>query len=115
MNIKIVGDIRNGNFQPSLTGNLAVDDALIDNFSQKLRAKVAGTFHDVRVSVDHFLNLEHQSDSNSIIVIDNDISKYLDADTKKMHTMIDVNHTDILHGTVDSIAKKITDRLDMNK
>ncbi|GAY72752.1 hypothetical protein [Lentilactobacillus kosonis] len=80
MDIKIVGDIRNGNFQPTLTGNLAVDDALIDNFCQNLRAKVADTVHDVRVSVDHFLNLERRTDS--IIVIDNDISKYLDDDTK---------------------------------
>lgn len=36
--IKVVGDIRSGKYQPTLTGNAIVDAALIDHFCQQLAA-----------------------------------------------------------------------------
>ncbi|AQW21888.1 hypothetical protein PL11_008160 [Lentilactobacillus curieae] len=108
MDVKIVGDIRNGKFQPTLTGNPIVDDALIDNFCKNLKSKITA-IHDVSVSVDHFFNPDAKE--NSIIVIDDSISKYLDNEVKKNNNLINVNHTDMLHGSVDNIVVKLADYL----
>lgn len=36
--IKVIGDIRSGKYQPTLTGNAIVDAALIEHFCQQLAA-----------------------------------------------------------------------------
>lgn len=52
--IKVVGDIRSGKYQPTLTGNAIVDAALIDHFCHQLASTLHLAPH--QVTAEHHWN-----------------------------------------------------------
>lgn len=54
MTIRIVGDIRRGKIQPSLTGNPIVDDALLQNFCDRLKSNLNAIQSPINIIADHF-------------------------------------------------------------
>ncbi|MCW3777957.1 hypothetical protein [Levilactobacillus namurensis] len=52
--IKVVGDIRSGKYQPTLTGNAIVDAALIDHFCHQLATALHLPNH--QVTAEHHWN-----------------------------------------------------------
>ncbi|MCH5463969.1 hypothetical protein [Levilactobacillus tujiorum] len=99
--IKVIGDILSGKFQPTLTGNAVVDAALIDRFCQSLITALALTPH--AVQAEHHWNL--QVDPATIYIIDDHILKT--SGHHRVANVIPVSHPDLLHGQVDVTKRKL--------
>lgn len=110
MNIRVIGDIRKGKLQPSLTGNAIVDDALIQNFCNELKNQIDRVNSTVNVIAEHFFYPAIQTDD--IILMDRRISTLLPAEIRSKYRIIDVDHNDIVRGNVLktlSLLKKFSD------
>ncbi|WP_283678143.1 hypothetical protein [Lentilactobacillus sp. Marseille-Q4993] len=105
MNIKVVGDIRTGKFQPSLTGNPIVDDALLENFCLNLRDRLVANQINLPVKPDHFFTTIAENDD--IILMDEEITQYFSNEQMPNLRLIQVNHNDLIHGDVSTISQKI--------
>lgn len=98
MNIRVIGDIRTGKIQPSLTGNAIVDDALIQNFCNELKDRVSKTNLQVNVIAEHFFNPAIQTDD--LLLVDRRILNLLPANVQSQYRIIDIDHTDLVRGNV---------------
>lgn len=98
MNIRVVGDIRVGKNQPSLTGNAIVDDALIQNFCDQLKNGIHSIRRSINVVAEHFF--DPSVPTNDIILMDDRILNSLPDELIADLKIIDVSHTDIVRGNV---------------
>lgn len=103
MKIRIIGDIRTGNLQPSLTGNPIVDDALIKNFCNKLRSECYNNNILLEIVIDHQFNGDPQDD---IIIIDQNIFKLFN-DKDFSDKVIPIDRNDLLWGNTDNSLSKL--------
>ncbi len=106
MDIRVIGDIRVGKIQPSLTGNPVIDDSLIENYCKKLKQQIKnlGTLSDV--IGDHFFNPNNPA--NDIFLIDRNIMRYIPEDFKIGHKIISINHNDIIRGNVSEAIQVLS-------
>jgi len=100
--IKVIGDILSGKYQPVLTGNPVVDAALINHFCQNL--VVALKLPAVTVQAEHHWDLT--VDSNNIYVVDAQIL-HLRQHLSSKGNVIAVSHTDILRGNVQPTIRQL--------
>ncbi|MFD1123843.1 hypothetical protein ACFQ22_00495 [Lentilactobacillus raoultii] len=105
MNIRVIGDIRTGKIQPSLTGNAIVDDALIQNFCNELRHQVTQTDRSINIIAEHFFNPTIQTDD--LILMDRRISNLLPNDIRTKYRIIDVDHNDLVRGNVVKVLDSL--------
>lgn len=111
--IKVVGDIRYGKYQPALTGNPIVDSALIDQFCQQLSDWLAQ--HDLafNVSAEHAFSVSAASDTDVLYIIDKQILQAFEIhDLHQIH-VVAVEHQALLHADpqsyYDTIEKALKD------
>jgi hypothetical protein len=98
VNIKVVGDIRIGKIQPSLTGNPIVDDVLIQHFCDQLKKQLTSLHLYVDIVADHFF--DPTSQSPDIILMDKRIIDDLPDELLMNFKIIEIEHNDILRGNV---------------
>ena len=98
MNIKVVGDIRVGKIQPSLTGNPIVDDVLIQHFCDRLKEKLNSLKLFIDIIPDHFFDATKPC--TDIILMDRRIIADLPDELLMNFKIIDIDHNDILRGNV---------------
>ncbi len=111
MNIRVIGDIRTGKIQPSLTGNAIVDDALIQNFCNALKDGVKQLNSGINVIAEHFFSTDIQT--GDLIVMDHQIVSLLPADIRSKYQIIDIDHNDLIRGnTLKTLTalKKLTEK-----
>ena len=100
--IKVIGDILSGKFQPTLTGNTIVDAALIDRFCQSLITALA--LSPQSVHAEHHWDLV--VDPATIYVVDEHILN-ASGHQRSMANIIPVNHTALLRGEVGATKRKL--------
>lgn len=98
MNIKVVGDIRVGKIQPSLTGNPIVDDVLIQHFCDRLKEKLNSQQLFVDIIPDHFFDATQPC--TDIILMDQRVIDDLPDELLMNFKIIDIDHNDILRGNI---------------
>lgn len=98
MNIRVVGDIRKGKIQPSLTGTPIVDDALLQNFCERLRNNINSANTSIKVISDHFFDPTELTDD--VILMDKQIIRDFPGDLLIPFTIIGVDHSDLVRGNV---------------
>lgn len=98
MNIKVVGDIRVGKIQPSLTGNPIVDDVLIQHFCDRLKEKLNSLQPSVDIIPDHFFDATKPC--ADIILMDRRIIDDLPDELLMNFKIIDIDHNYILRGNI---------------
>lgn len=106
-NIKVVGDIRFGNYQPSLTGNPVVDSALVANFCDQLANWLASHHIKSTVSPEHAFQLSDVPTTDDLYVVDNQILKAFDKQQTQHSNVLGVNHQDLLHANPTAIYRQI--------
>ncbi|HIW72439.1 MAG TPA: hypothetical protein H9875_07420 [Candidatus Levilactobacillus faecigallinarum] len=104
--IKVVGDIRSGKYQPTLTGNAIVDAALLDHFCHQLAAALHLTPH--QVQADHHWNLRF--DPQVIYIIEQRIWE-ASATPGDHHNVITVPATDLQRGQISAVQQQLTQLL----
>lgn len=112
MKIRVVGDIRVGQIQPSLTGNLIVDDTLIQNFCNTLQNECKQQSIQLDVVADHVFDInEIHSD---IVIMEQEIFSILPSDCIDKNIMIiPIDRTDILWSNPSSSIQQIIAANDM--
>ena len=110
-NIKVVGDIRFGNYQPSLTGNPVVDSALVANFCDRLASWLATHHIKSTVIPEHAFQLSDVPTTDDLYVVDNQILKAFDKQQTQQSNVLGVNHQDLLHANPTAIYRQILDTL----
>lgn len=103
MNIKVVGDIRVGKIQPSLTGNPIVDDVLIQHFCDRLKEKLNSLQLFTDIIPDHFFDATKPC--ADIILMDRRIISDLPDELLMNFKIIDIDHNDILRGNITGALK----------
>ncbi|GHP15097.1 hypothetical protein YK48G_25220 [Lentilactobacillus fungorum] len=98
MNIRVVGDIRKGKIQPSLTGNPIVDDALLQNFCERLGTHINSAQSSFNIILDHFFDPTVSSDD--VILMDKQIIHDFPSDLLIPFTIIAIDHSDLIRGNV---------------
>lgn len=107
--IKVIGDILSGKFQPTLTGNRVVDAALLAHFCQNL----ATALHlpTTQVHVEHHWDLTVAP--NALYLIDDQIlgsNQHL----RNRPNVIAVAHKDLLRGHITTTKRLLADKLTLN-
>lgn len=109
-NIKVVGDIRFGNYQPSLTGNPVVDNALVANFCDRLSTWLTTQQVNSTVVPEHAFQL-NEATNEDLYVVDNQILKAFDQQQIQQLNVLGVKHQDLLHANPKAICHQILDFL----
>ncbi|WP_125581677.1 hypothetical protein [Levilactobacillus cerevisiae] len=107
--IKVIGDILSGKFQPTLTGNRIVDAALIDHFCRNLAVALGLPLSTVHA--EHNWNLT--TDSAQIYLIDDQILAVTDH-LRGNGNVIAVAHKDLLRGQVGVTQQELASRLSLH-
>ncbi|PWG01095.1 hypothetical protein [Levilactobacillus bambusae] len=107
LQIKVVGDIRQGPFQPSLTGNPIVDEGLLRHFCQKLAKQVS-----VPVVVSH--DFDPTASSPDIFIIDDQILNQWTENHPHQLTVIPIPHNELLHGVVQPTINRLLDGTELS-
>jgi len=101
--IKVIGDIRSGKYQPTLTGNAIVDAALIDHFCQQLATALHLAPHQVKAEHHWNLSLNPQT----IYIIEQHIWEA--SMTPGDHTnVIAIPATDLQRGQLTNVHERLT-------
>ncbi|WP_341778574.1 hypothetical protein [Levilactobacillus sp. HBUAS70063] len=100
--IKVIGDILSGKFQPTLTGNTIVDAALIDRFCQSLITALA--LSPQSVQAEHHWNLV--IDPNTIYVVDEHILA-ASGHHHRSTNIVPVGHTELLRGQIGATKRRL--------
>ncbi|NLR09873.1 MULTISPECIES: hypothetical protein [Lactobacillaceae] len=100
--IKVIGDILSGKFQPTLTGNTIVDAALIDRFCQSLITALSLSPQSVRA--EHHWDL--QIDPTTIYVVDADILA-ASGHQRRLANIVPVSHTELLRGQIGATKRRL--------
>lgn len=100
--IRVIGDILSGKFQPTLTGNPIVDAALINRFCQSLITALALTPNSVQA--EHHWNLT--IDPTKVYVIDSQILA-ASGHQNRLANVIPVSHAELLHGQIGATQEQL--------
>ncbi|MFC6205997.1 hypothetical protein [Levilactobacillus tongjiangensis] len=100
--IKVIGDILSGKFQPSLTGNQIVDAALIDHFCQNLA--IALQLSSDTIQAEHHWDLT--INPNVVYIIDTQILR-VSGHQRGNGNVIPVSHTDLLRGQITATKQQL--------
>lgn len=99
--IKVVGDIREGKFQPALTGNPIVDTALINQFCDHLSDWLTAHHLAYPVSAEHAFSVTNNANDDILYIVDKQILSVFNAhEVHQMH-ILPVDHQDLLHARPD--------------
>lgn len=109
--IKIVGDIWTGKFQPALTGNRIVDTALLTQFCTKLATWLASQGVKLSVKIEHEFCLLKATDKNTLYLIDSNIASAFPESALNDINYLPVRHESFLHGNPMDSCQLILDRL----
>lgn len=101
--IKVIGDIRSGKYQPTLTGNAIVDAALIAHFCQQLASALK--LSEKQVQPDHHWNLT--IDSQTVYVVEQQIW-HAQPFLSHHPNVIPVSGSDLQRGQVTATCHQIT-------
>lgn len=107
--IKVIGDILSGKFQPTLTGNRIVDAALIDHFCQNLAKAV--NLPTTAIQAEHHWDLTiapHQ-----LYLVDDQILE-VDSQLRANANVIAVAHKDLLRGQIATAQHALTKQLSLH-
>lgn len=107
--IKVIGDILSGKFQPTLTGNRIVDAALLDHFCHNLA--VALGLPVKTVQVEHNWDLTIAADK--VYLIDDHILQLTDH-FRGNTNVIAVTHTDLLRGQITTTQQRLAKHLSLH-
>lgn len=102
--ISVIGDIRSGKIQPSLTGNEIVDNALIQNFCDQLQKELNEVNPNLVVEAEHFFNVDDAT--SDVYILDQKVLNSLGNDLVKDLNIIVINHSDLVWG-ITTTAKEI--------
>lgn len=102
--ISVIGDIRSGKIQPSLTGNEIVDNALIQNFCDQLQKELTEVNPNLVVEAEHFFNVDDAT--SDVYIFDQKVLNSLGNDLVKDLNIIVINHSDLVWG-ITTTAKEI--------
>lgn len=102
--ISVIGDIRSGKIQPSLTGNEIVDNALIQNFCDQLQKELTEVNPNLVVEAEHFFNVDDAT--SDVYILDQKVLNSLGNDLVKDLNIIVINHSDLVWG-ITTTAKEI--------
>lgn len=109
--IKIVGDIWTGKYQPALTGNRIVDTALLTQFCVKLTAWLAQQSIKLSVKIEHEFSLSNSADDDTLYLIDSNIvAAYPESSLKKVN-YLSIKHQNFLHGDPSANYQSVLERL----
>ena len=100
--IKVIGDILSGKFQPTLTGNTIVDAALIDRFCQSLITALA--LSPQSVQAEHHWDLV--VDPTTIYVVDEHILN-ASGHQHRLANIVPVSHTELLRGQIGATKRRL--------
>lgn len=98
--IKVIGDIRSGKYQPTLTGNAIVDAALIAHFCQQLARAL--NLSEKQVQPDHHWDLTLES--QTIYVVDQQIWQAQPGLTHSSNVVL-VSSRDLQRGQVTATCR----------
>lgn len=112
--IKLVGDIWSGKYQPALTGNRIVDTALLTQFCTKLMAWFSQQNIQLNVKIEHDFNLANAAGNNALYLIDSRIANAFSEDMLHKVNFLPIKHLDLLHGDPSGSYQSILERLKMN-
>lgn len=105
MIIIVIGDIRSGNIQPSLTGNRVIDDALVANFRNQL-ADTNLNSAITKIDTDHYFDFQ-TADSHQLLLVDETILTFIPQSLLTKHNIIKVSHSDMLRGNAAPYADPV--------
>lgn len=111
--IKVVGDIWVGKYQPALTGNRIVDTAVLTQFSVKLATWLSGRQIKLPIHIEH----EFQPDSSqtdTLYLIDTNIIKSLSETALQSVNYLPVKHQDLLHANPTEVFQTILSKFKLN-
>lgn len=109
--IKIVGDIWTGKYQPALTGNRIVDTALLTQFCAKLTAWLAQQNLKLSVKIDHEFNLAKAVNSDALYLIDSNIVAAYPEGSLSQVNYLPIKHQNFLHGDPSTNCRSILEWL----
>ncbi|MCH5463269.1 hypothetical protein HC026_09760 [Lactobacillus sp. LC28-10] len=109
--IKIVGDIWSGKFQPALTGNRIVDTALLTQFCSKLADWLSGQNIKLPVKIEHDFCLETAVSDGTLYLIDSNILNAFPKDALRRINFLTIKHQNFLHGDPMDICQSVLARL----
>lgn len=112
--IKLVGDIWSGKYQPALTGNRIVDTALLTQFCTKLVAWFSQQNIRVDVKIEHDFDLPKATGNDTLYLIDSRIAKAFSEDILSKVNFLPIKHLDLLHGDPSGSCQSILKRLKLN-
>lgn len=109
--IKIVGDIWTGKYQPALTGNRIVDTGLLTQFCVKLAAWLAQQNIRLSVKIEHEFSLSKAVKDDTLYLIDSNIvAAYPESSLSKVN-YLPIKHQNFLHGNPSSICRSVLEWL----
>lgn len=109
--IKIVGDIWTGKYQPALTGNRIVDTALLTQFCVKLTAWLTQQNIKLSVKIEHEFNVSKSTDNNTLYLIDSNIVAAFPESLLKKVNFLSIKHQNLLHGDPSANYQSVLERL----
>lgn len=109
--IKIVGDIWTGKYQPALTGNRIVDTALLTQFCVRLATWLTAQNINLSVKIEHEFGLSKSADSQTLYLIDANIVDALADNVLNKINYLPIKHQNLLHGDPSSSYQLILERL----
>lgn len=95
--IRIVGDIWSGKFQPTLTGNRIVDTALLNQFKTRLMDWLSSNRIEVEVNIDHHFSMQHTDTNPTLYLIDSQIIADVGDHTLQPINYLPIKHQSLLH------------------
>jgi len=114
--IKIVGDIWTGKYQPALTGNRIVDTALLTQFCMKLTAFLSQQNIKLSVKVAREFSLSKIKNNDTLFLIDANIADAFPQNDLQSVNYLPIKHQDLLHGDPSNSFPSILEwlRVDLN-
>lgn len=112
--IKIVGDIWTGKYQPALTGNRIVDTALLTQFCAKLTAWLAQQNIKLSVKIEHEFSLSDSADDDTLYLIDSNIVAAFPKDLLRKVNYLSIKHQNFLHGDPGANYHAVSKRLEVS-
>ncbi|MTV83064.1 hypothetical protein [Secundilactobacillus folii] len=111
--IKVVGDIWTGKYQPALTGNRIVDTALLTQFCTKLSKWLSNHKINTKIQIEHEFEPLY-APSEDLYLIDANIINTLPDKGLQSLNFLPVKHQDLLHADPSDCYQEILSQQQSN-